>query len=91
MIRRCNLLFRYCHTASFASCGLDDGKFYMFDTRSNITEAAFFINTRKVDLFTHERYSEFGVVLGYGDGEMKHLDMRQMNKVSVTHAYYSPR
>jgi len=70
-------------SASYASCGLDEGKFYLFDTRSKITEAAFYIDTRKEDLFTHERYSDFGVLLGYGDGEMKHLDMRQPNKVSA--------
>jgi hypothetical protein len=66
------------------SCGLDDGKFYLFDARDKITSAAFYIDTRTEDLFTHERYNDFMVLLGYGDGEIKHIDMRQARTVSVT-------
>lgn len=65
------------------SCCLDEGKFYMFDTRDRITQAAFFLNVKKDDLFTHERYNDFNVMLGFGDGTIKHIDMRQANKVSV--------
>lgn len=77
------------HNASYTSCGLDDGKFFIFDTRSKIKDAAFFVDTRKEDLYTHERYNEFGVLLGYGDGEFKHIDMRIANKVSVLTALLS--
>ena len=72
------------HGRAYVSTGLDEGKFYLFDTRTKITEAAFYIDTRKEDLFTHERYADFHVLLGYGDGEIKHIDMRIPNKVSVT-------
>jgi len=66
------------------SCGLDDGKFYLFDARDKITSTAFYIDTRTEDLFTHERYNDFMVLLGYGSGEIKHIDMRQARTVSVT-------
>jgi len=72
------------HGGSYVSCALDDGKFYLFDARVKIKEASFFFDSRKEDMYTHERYNEFGVLLGYGDGEMKHIDMRKANKVLHT-------
>lgn len=71
------------HGGAYASTALDDGKFYLFDARLKIKEASFFFDSRKEDMYTHERYNEFGVLLGYGDGEFKHIDMRKANKVSV--------
>jgi hypothetical protein len=71
------------HEGAYVSAALDDGKFYLFDARVRIKEAAFFFDSRKEDMYTHERYNEFGVLLGYGDGELKHIDMRMANKVSV--------
>jgi hypothetical protein len=71
------------HGSAYVSTALDDGKFYLFDARVKIKEASFFFDSRKEDMYTHERYNEFGVLLGYGDGEFKHIDMRNASKVSV--------
>lgn len=38
------------------------------------------------DLFCHERYDDFNVLLGFGDGQIKQLDVRQPQSVSVTFA-----
>ena len=65
------------------SCGLDEGKVYVFDARVQMTRPAVFIETRKEDLFTHQRYNEFMFLLGYGDGELRHIDLRQPKSVSV--------
>lgn len=65
-------------------CGLDEGKFYLFDARQRIREAAFYIDTKKEDMFTHERYNDFNLLVGYGDGEFKHIDIRQANKMYTT-------
>ncbi len=59
---------------------------YLFDARTNMTESAFFQDTRKEDLYTHERYNEYGVLLGFGDGEIRHIDMRNPDQTSVRSA-----
>jgi len=69
---------------AYVSCGLDEGKFYLFDARQRISAAAFYMDSKKEDMFTHERYNDFNLLLGYGDGEFKHVDMRQANKVLAT-------
>lgn len=69
------------HSRAYVSTGLDEGQFYLFDSRTKITEAAFYMDTRKVDLFTHDRYNDVHVMLGYGDGEIKHVDMRIPDRV----------
>jgi hypothetical protein len=46
---------------------LDEGKFFLFDARTAITESVFYMDQRKEDLFTHERYNDFNVLLGFGD------------------------
>jgi hypothetical protein len=58
------------------SCCLDEGKFYLFDPRTKITEASFYMNVKKEDLFTHEPINEFQLLLGFGDGMIKHIDLR---------------
>ena len=65
----------------------------MFDTRSDMKTPAVLTETGKVDLFTHARYTDHHVLLGYGDGEMKQLDMRKPGKMSVdipTHRHMHP-
>lgn len=61
---------------SCVSCCLDEGKFYLFDTRTSARESAYFLDLQKQDLFTHERYNDTCVLLGFGDGHFKHIDMR---------------
>lgn len=63
--------------STYISCCLDEGKFFMFDTRQPINQSAFFSDLRKEDLFTHERYNDYNLLLGFGDGQFKHVDMRQ--------------
>ncbi len=70
-------------SGNYLTTSSDDGKFYMFDTRQKITESAFHTDTRKEDLYTHERYNSFGVMLGYGDGEIRHVDIRNPMQTSV--------
>lgn len=69
------------------SCTLDEGRYYMFDSRTKITEAAFYIDARQDDLFCHERYNDFNVLLGFGDGLFKHIDMRKASHVSVNNKH----
>jgi hypothetical protein len=83
--RRSIVLIRFglFSSGQFVSFTNDEGKFFMFDTRTAIKDAAFYQHTKEVDLFCHERYSDFGVLLGYGDGTIKHIDMRVKDKMQV--------
>lgn len=62
----------------------DEGKFFLFDVRTAIKKAAYYQHTRTLDLFCHERYNEYNVLFGYGDGSIKHIDMRKPDQMSVT-------
>jgi len=55
----------------------------MFDTRTKMKTSAVLTDTGKADLFTHARYSDHHLLLGYGDGEIKQLDMRRPAEQSV--------
>src|SRR5690349_18592338 len=33
------------------------------------------------DLYAHERYTDHHVIMGFGDGEMQHIDMRVTNRI----------
>ena len=55
----------------------------MFDTRTEMQSAAVLTETSKADLFTHARYTDHHLLLGYGDGEIKQLDMRKPTEMSV--------
>lgn len=71
------------------SCTLDDGKFYLFDARQPSAEApAVIADVQHRDLFCHERYDDFNVLLGFGDGQIKQLDVRQPQ--SVLHTVQDP-
>lgn len=65
----------------YVSCTLDEGKYYLFDQRTKITQSTFYMDLKKSDLFCHERFNDFQVLLGFGDGKFKHIDMRQPKKV----------
>ena len=85
-------LHYFCSSCSFVwllldvcvSCTTDDGCYAMLDTRSDMKAAAVMADTGKVDLFTHARYTDHHVLLGYGDGEIRQLDMRKPGEMSVT-------
>ena len=66
------------------SCTTDDGCYTMFDTRTEMQTPAVSTDTEKIDLFTHARYTEHHLLLGYGDGEIKQLDMRKPREMSTT-------
>jgi len=49
----------------------------MFDVRLSLTQKPpFMLDTKTEELFTHERYADFNMMLGFGDGDIKHIDMR---------------
>ena len=68
---------------AYVSCTVDEGKFFLYDQRTQIRKASFSIDLQHQDLYTHERYNDFNVLLGFGDGSFKHIDMRQSNKMSA--------
>lgn len=74
------MLFVCFVVGSYVGCTLDEGKYYQFDVRQKITDAAFFLDLRKDDLFCHERFDDFNLLLGFGDGEFCHVDMRKANQ-----------
>ena len=59
----------------------------MFDTRTEMKNAALLTDTAKVDLFTHARYTDHHLLLGYGDGDMRQLDMRKPGETSTIHLF----
>jgi len=63
------------------SCTSDSGMYSVFDTRQDAIKPALRVNTEKEDLWTHERYSDHNVLLGFGDGEIHHMDMRAGDKI----------
>jgi WD40 repeat protein len=63
------------------SCTLDEGHFMLFDIRQKIEKPTFQADLAKQELYAHERYSDYHVLLGFGDGEMQHLDMRVSSKI----------
>jgi len=70
--------------SSHVSLTSDAGRYSLFDVRARMTAPAQSIDTRKVDLFTHEYIGEHTLVLGFGDGELRHLDLRRPNVSLVT-------
>ena len=61
----------------------DDGCYAMFDTRTEMQSAAVLADTARADLFAHARYTDHHLLLGYGDGEIKQLDMRKPTEMSA--------
>ena len=64
---------------AYLSATLDEGKFYLFDARTQIKEASSNLNANQLGLYCHERIGEFGVALGFGNGEVKLFDLRKTN------------
>lgn len=72
------------------SCTLDDGQMYLFDVRQPGSGApAVATDVHHRDLFCHEFYDDVNVLLGFGDGLIKHIDIRQSQSVCVTLAAHS--
>jgi hypothetical protein len=62
--------------ASSTTLTTDDGKLYLVDLRLAKNEPALKFDFGKLDMFAHEHYAENHVLLGYADGELKHIDLR---------------
>jgi hypothetical protein len=73
--------FFFFYVDVYVSACMDEGKYYLFDARTKITEAVYYMDCKKEDLYTHERYNDFNVLLGFGDGEVRHIDMRSTKEV----------
>ena len=63
------------------SCGLDEGTLLLFDVRQRSQIPCVVFATGKADLFAHEQYDSCHFLLGYGDGCLKHIDLRQPSKI----------
>jgi len=72
------------YSDTLVSCTLDDGKYYIFDVRQPASLPALSVDLQQEDLFCHERYNDLNVLLGFGNGQFKHLDMRQPQAMSVS-------
>ena len=59
------------------SVTLDSGSYIMYDVRQSPGTAAFRFDSHIPDLYTHERYTDYNVLLGYQGGCIKHIDMRR--------------
>jgi hypothetical protein len=70
-----------CNQNVCVSCTLDKGVYMIWDIRQPMKQPAFLANMGKEDLYTHERYTDHNVILGFGDGEIQHIDMRIANRI----------
>jgi WD40 repeat protein len=60
----------------------DDGTFLIIDTRLRpVAQPAFRATMGKKELFAHTRYTDNHVLLGYGDGEIQHIDVRVTDRI----------
>ena len=58
------------------SITLDDGAVHLYDPRVGLREASMIFTVPKKGLYAHEFYGLFDVLLGFGSGELAHLDVR---------------
>jgi len=70
-----------CNQSVCVSVTLDSGHYMLFDLRTRIGKPTYQANFGKKELYTHERYSDFHVLVGFGDGEIKHIDMRSAKTI----------
>jgi len=78
-----------CNQNVCPSLTLDDGTFLIYDTRVRpIGPPAFKATMGKKELFTHERYTDHNVLLGFGDGEVQHIDVRVTDR--ILHKFQEP-
>mmetsp|Transcript_4900 Transcript_4900/g.9473 ORF Transcript_4900/g.9473 Transcript_4900/m.9473 type:complete len:435 (-) Transcript_4900:361-1665(-) len=77
----------------YVSCTSDDGQFCLFDTAEGFAKKpACAISTKAHlwgGLYSHERYSDHHVMLGFGDGNLEHWDLRN-TAAPLKSAFYDP-
>jgi len=78
-----------CNQNVCPSLTLDDGVFLIYDVRVRpVGPPAFKASMGKRDLFAHERYTDHNVLLGFGDGEVQHIDVRVTDR--ILHKFQDP-
>ncbi|WP_306602159.1 WD40 repeat domain-containing protein [Geothrix sp. 21YS21S-2] len=71
------------------SLTLDDGTLLIYDTRvGGAIPPAFKATFGKKDLFAHARYSDTNLFVGFGDGEIQHIDNRVTDR--ILHRFQDP-
>lgn len=71
------------------SLTLDDGTLLIYDTRvGGAIPPAFKATLGKKDLFAHTRYNDNNLLVGFGDGEIQHIDNRVTDR--VLHRFNDP-
>jgi len=70
------------------SSTMDSGVFLLFDVRQGLKKSALDINLHKQELWAHERYTDHHLLLGFGNGEIYHLDLRKPTE--ILHAFNDP-
>jgi len=71
------------------SLTLDDGTLLIYDTRvGGAMPPAFKATFGKKDLFAHTRYNDNNLFVGFGDGQIQHVDNRVTNR--VLHQFQDP-
>jgi len=62
--------------------------FFFFDPRSGLTAPVRTINTDHKELYTHSRYGQHHVLLGYGNGDILNMDIRTGEIISQVEDHY---
>lgn len=60
------------------SVTLEDGQFLVFDLRSALSKPVITVALGQQEAYSHDRYTDHHVLIGYGNGEMHHIDMRYL-------------
>jgi len=60
---------------------LDIGRFVLYDSRMSFSKPQDSVDLAHLDLFSHEMFSPHKVLLGYGDGELVQIDLRNSSKI----------
>jgi len=55
----------------------EEGGMYLYDSKTDFAKPNISISTAKSELFTHEIYNGYNMMLGYGDGSIAHYDIRK--------------
>ena len=78
-----------CNQGVCPSLTLDDGTLLIYDTRiGGEVPPAFKATFGKKDLFAHTRYNDNNLFVGFGDGEIQHIDNRVTDR--VLHRFKDP-
>eukprot|EP00474_Spongospora_subterranea_P002879 CRZ03337.1 hypothetical protein [Spongospora subterranea] len=55
----------------------DDGRLFQFDVRASLRKASLFIDSQKLQLYSHCVYGTHYILLGFGDGDIMQVDIRK--------------